>query len=198
LYIAWRLPGGSFLSEYHRALLSYLFHHDCSDILNAKRRLESEMEDPPEHNGSNEKSSAVAERQIRRGDYGAETELQRHLSTRHVTMIALGSSIGMGLWLGSGKSLASGGPVGECIQVAAFDPVTQADHCLLQAFFSATYSLDQWSGQSVTRSESWLYCTLFLRLSYNGLANSSALPLHFHLAGLIVGLWSPCRCNANR
>jgi amino acid transporter len=27
-------------------------------------------------------------------------------------MIALGSSIGMGLWLGSGKSLASGGPVG--------------------------------------------------------------------------------------
>jgi amino acid transporter len=45
-------------------------------------------------------------------DHGAETELRRLLSTRHLTMIALGSSIGMGLWLGSGKSLASGGPAG--------------------------------------------------------------------------------------
>lgn len=43
-------------------------------------------------------------------DHGAESELQRRLSSRHVSMIALGSSIGMGLWLGSGTSLASGGP----------------------------------------------------------------------------------------
>ena len=45
-------------------------------------------------------------------DHGADCELQRRLSTRHITMIALGSSIGMGLWLGSGSSLASGGPAG--------------------------------------------------------------------------------------
>lgn len=43
-------------------------------------------------------------------DYGAESDLHRKLSTRHLTMIALGSSIGMGLWLGSGTSLANGGP----------------------------------------------------------------------------------------
>lgn len=43
-------------------------------------------------------------------DFGADCELQRRLSTRHITMIALGSSIGMGLWLGSGSSLSSGGP----------------------------------------------------------------------------------------
>lgn len=43
-------------------------------------------------------------------DHGAESELQRRLSSRHVSMIALGSSIGMGLWLGSGTSLANGGP----------------------------------------------------------------------------------------
>lgn len=45
-------------------------------------------------------------------DHGAESQLQRHLSTRHITMIALGSSIGMGLWLGSGTSLTDGGPAG--------------------------------------------------------------------------------------
>lgn len=43
-------------------------------------------------------------------DYGADSELQRRLSSRHITMIALGSSIGMGLWLGSGTSLTNGGP----------------------------------------------------------------------------------------
>ncbi|KAE8153368.1 amino acid permease/ SLC12A domain-containing protein [Aspergillus avenaceus] len=43
-------------------------------------------------------------------DHGAETDLHRMLSTRHITMIALGSSIGMGLWLGSGTSLGNGGP----------------------------------------------------------------------------------------
>lgn len=43
-------------------------------------------------------------------DHGAESQLQRRLSSRHVSMIALGSSIGMGLWLGSGTSLAAGGP----------------------------------------------------------------------------------------
>lgn len=44
------------------------------------------------------------------GDHGADSELQRRLSSRHITMIALGSSIGMGLWLGSGTSLIEGGP----------------------------------------------------------------------------------------
>ena len=45
-------------------------------------------------------------------DHGAETDNRRILSTRHLTMIALGSSIGMGLWLGSGPSLIRGGPAG--------------------------------------------------------------------------------------
>lgn len=43
-------------------------------------------------------------------DHGADSELQRRLSSRHITMIALGSSIGMGLWLGTGTSLTDGGP----------------------------------------------------------------------------------------
>lgn len=73
------------------------------------------MEDhKPVYTASDEKVAPVATGEVHHGmgDYGAETELQRRLSTRHVTMIALGSSIGMGLWLGSGKSLASGGPAG--------------------------------------------------------------------------------------
>lgn len=59
-----------------------------------------------------EKRTSIGEIHHDHSDYGAETELKRSLSTRHLTMIALGSSIGMGLWLGSGLSLASGGPAG--------------------------------------------------------------------------------------
>ncbi|KAF7629477.1 hypothetical protein AFLA_013191 [Aspergillus flavus NRRL3357] len=43
-------------------------------------------------------------------DHGADTQLHRTLGTRHLTMVALGSAIGMGMWLGSGTSLANGGP----------------------------------------------------------------------------------------
>ncbi|CEL06427.1 Putative Amino acid transporter (Eurofung) [Aspergillus calidoustus] len=43
-------------------------------------------------------------------DHGADSGLVRALETRHLLMFSIGSSIGMGLWLGSGTSLASGGP----------------------------------------------------------------------------------------
>lgn len=43
-------------------------------------------------------------------DQGADSALHRKLNGRHLTMIGIGSSIGMGLWLGSGKGLANGGP----------------------------------------------------------------------------------------
>ncbi|RYP16616.1 hypothetical protein DL765_005007 [Monosporascus sp. GIB2] len=39
------------------------------------------------------------------GDHGADTKLKHLLSTGHVTVIALSSPIGMGLWLGSGLLL---------------------------------------------------------------------------------------------
>ncbi|PYH92841.1 hypothetical protein BO71DRAFT_456467 [Aspergillus ellipticus CBS 707.79] len=43
-------------------------------------------------------------------DQGADTELHRSLGTRHLTMNALGSAIGIGMWLGSSESLINGGP----------------------------------------------------------------------------------------
>ncbi|KAK7521221.1 arginine permease [Phyllosticta citriasiana] len=71
---------------------------------------------PPEKYYEEEKRESIAEGEVSSTDnghdHGAESELQRLLSTRHLTMIALGSSIGMGLWLGSGTSLSHGGPAG--------------------------------------------------------------------------------------
>ncbi|RYP48284.1 hypothetical protein DL768_005794 [Monosporascus sp. mg162] len=53
------------------------------------------------------------------GNYGADTELKRLLSTRHATMIVFGSSIRMELWLRSGTSLTSDGLAGKFDDPAA-------------------------------------------------------------------------------
>ncbi|KAF5230151.1 hypothetical protein FANTH_13966 [Fusarium anthophilum] len=63
-------------------------------------------------------------------DVGADSELHRSLTSRHLTMIGIGSSIGMGLWLGSGKGLATGGPaalfLGFCVASSIVWAVTQS------------------------------------------------------------------------
>ena len=41
---------------------------------------------------------------------GHNDRLHRGLSARQVTMVALGGAIGTGLFLGTGRSLAAGGP----------------------------------------------------------------------------------------
>ncbi|RYO90892.1 hypothetical protein DL764_008372 [Monosporascus ibericus] len=46
------------------------------------------------------------------GDHGVDTELGRLLRNHRVAMIALRSSLGVGLWLGSGTSPTSGGLAG--------------------------------------------------------------------------------------
>lgn len=86
-------------------------------------------------------------------DYGADSELKRSLSTRHMTMIALGSSIGMGLWLGSGKSLVNGGPAALFIgYLLAGSIIWCVSHSIgeLAIVYPLPSSFIQWSAKFVS------------------------------------------------
>ncbi|KAF2473379.1 uncharacterized protein BDR25DRAFT_323927 [Lindgomyces ingoldianus] len=97
-------------------------------------------------------------------DHGADSELRRLLGTRHVTMIALGSSIGMGLWLGSGKSLASGGPAGIFLgYLLAGSMIWSVSHSIgeMAVMYPLPSAFVQWSGKFVCPSAAfalgWAY-----------------------------------------
>jgi lysine-specific permease len=59
---------------------------------------------------------------------GAPRQLQRHLHARHLTMIALGGSIGTGLFLASGASIAQAGPGGALV---AYGLIGLMVYCLM-------------------------------------------------------------------
>ncbi|KAF2191150.1 amino acid transporter [Zopfia rhizophila CBS 207.26] len=79
-------------------------------------------------------------------------------------MIALGSSIGMGLWLGSGKSLASGGPAGIFLgYVLAGSMIWSVSHSIgeMAVIYPLPSAFVQWTGKFVCPSAAlalgWAY-----------------------------------------
>lgn len=72
-----------------------------NDIEEQPQTGEKEPIQPPDPTADNAKGE-VAEIQT--------NKLARRLSSRQVSMIAIGGTIGTGLFLGTGKSLATGGP----------------------------------------------------------------------------------------
>ncbi|KAJ1325447.1 hypothetical protein MN608_08639 [Microdochium nivale] len=116
------------------------------------------------------------------GDHGSDSELRRMLSTRHVTMIALGSSIGMGLWIGSGASLAKAGPASLFLgYVLAGSMIWCVSHSIgeMAVMYPLPSAFVQWSGKFIDPAASfalgWSYWFSFVITIANELQAANSL-----------------------
>ncbi|KAF9636980.1 Amino acid/polyamine transporter I [Lasiodiplodia theobromae] len=120
-------------------------------------------------------------------DHGAESELRRMLGTRHLTMIALGSSIGMGLWLGSGTSLVNGGPAGIFIgYILAGSMIWSVSHSIgeMAIMYPLPSAYVQWTSKFICPSAAfalgWSYWFSYVITIANELA----------AANTVLGFWT--------
>ena len=116
-------------------------------------------------------------------------QTQRGLKTRHAQMIALGGTIGTGLFVGSGQTLASGGPA---FILAGYVIMTLSVYCVVTAITEvATYlpvhggTMSYYGYRYVSRSMGfalgWLYWY----------ALGILVPYEITAAGLVIQYWDP-------
>jgi amino acid transporter len=154
------------------------------------------MEGEPKYFPPDDKEGQVRESvEFGNHDYGAETELKRLLSTRHVTMIALGSSIGMGLWLGSGKSLASGGPAGIFLgYILAGSMIWSVSQSIgeMAVMYPLPSAFVQWTGKFICPSAAfalgWAYWFNYVITISNELAATNTI-LKFWTDAVPIAAW---------
>lgn len=114
--------------------------------------------------------------------------LTRSLKARHLSMISVSSSIGLGLWVGTGSALSSAGPLGLLLVwlfVSSIIYVTMSSLAEMAATFPV-------SGSFVT------YNTFFVDSSYNfAMAWNYAMqwlvtmPLELVAAAITIDYWNP-------
>lgn len=90
-------------------------NYDNTSLANPNGDLKEKnsQEDPESNEGLATEQVGPTTQLGKRGDIkltGSNSALKRNLSGRHMQMIALGGSIGTGLFIGSGGALSSGGP----------------------------------------------------------------------------------------
>ncbi|RAK99696.1 amino acid permease GAP1 [Aspergillus ibericus CBS 121593] len=123
----------------------------------------------------------------------AESPLQRKLKGRHLQMIAIGGSIGTGLFVGSGTVLAAGGPASVLIAYALIGCMLYCTmHALgeMAVLFPVAGSFSHYSTRFIDPAwgfaMGWNYCLQWL----------VTLPTEIVAASLTVNYWNDTISNA--
>ncbi|KDE08980.1 hypothetical protein MVLG_00703 [Microbotryum lychnidis-dioicae p1A1 Lamole] len=118
---------------------------------------------------------------------GANPMLQQKMKPRHLTMIAVGGSIGTGLFIGSGQALRNGGPAGILIAWSLIGiMMINVTQCLGE--LAILYPI---SGGFYTLAVRFLDPGFGMALGYNYLFQwAVVLPLEITAAGITVQYWN--------
>ncbi|KIK64294.1 hypothetical protein GYMLUDRAFT_56839 [Collybiopsis luxurians FD-317 M1] len=120
-------------------------------------------------------------------EFEEKRDLKRGLRQRHIQMIALTGTIGTGLFLGSGRAIANGGPLGAVlgyliIGIFVLGPVNSA------AELAALVPL---SGGIVRQAEYFFDPALAFAKGYNAVySHMMSLPAEIIAAAVIVEFWT--------
>lgn len=133
---------------------------------------------------ASEESGFVGPLQVGSGD-----EIHRGLSSRHVNFIALGGTIGTGLFVSSGKTLAEGGPaflVGSYVVMSALVYLVLVSVVEMSAYLPLPgATMNYYGSRYVSRSlgfmMGWLYFYSF----------AIFVPFELNASALVIGYWNP-------
>jgi len=112
--------------------------------------------------------------------------VQRRLKARHVQMIAIGGTIGTGLFVGSGEALHNGGPVGLLLGYVIMGTVV---YSMMIALGEMT-TLFPVSGSFTHYATRWLDPALGFALGYNyWYSYAITLPTEITAAAIVISYW---------
>lgn len=96
---------------------------------------------------------------------GETTQLKRRLQSRHLQMIAIGGTIGTGLFIGSGSALSKSGPAGALIAYIFVGTIVYSVMMALgemATFLPIAGAFTRYAGRfcddSLSFAMGWIYC----------------------------------------
>ena len=119
-------------------------------------------------------------------------QTQRGLKSRHAQMIALGGTIGTGLFVGSGQTLARGGPA---FILVCYIVITLSVYCVVSAITEVATYLPVHGGTMSYYGYRYVSRSLGFAMGYlYWYALGILVPYEITAAGLVIQYWDP---NAN-